>query len=230
MQIINKEQETQGPQEPANKTKELLKLGIVIGVCIICFVALYFFSKSSFATGEPYSIEVDGVIINPGETVQDLADSGFELSDYSTRQYSDESGTAIYSQVYDLSAEVEASTYYPMITLVKNGKGYAGIEVVNESSSPKTLAECKVSAVKIGSGFSYENADKVVLNGVSIKDITIDKMTEISGKPYETSDYKSYSDESPSGTEYIWKKHAYSMSIIIDNDGGLYEISSMYEK
>lgn len=113
---------------------------------------------------------------------------------------------------------------------MRNGQGYAGIEVTNESSSSKPLAECKVSAVSIASVYDYENADKVVLNGVSIQDITPDKMTEVSGKPYETTDYKSYSDEAPTGTEYIWKKHAYSMSVIIADDGSLYEISSKYEK
>lgn len=230
MQIINNEQEVQSSQEPANKMKDILKVVIVIGVCLLCLGALFIFSKSSIATGKPYAIEVDGILIKPGDTVQELADSGFELSDYTARQYSAESGTSIYSQVYDLSAEVDANSYYTQIKLVKDGMAYADIEVLNESATSKPLAECKVSAVVISMDNSYENTTKVVLNGVSLEDITVDKMTEISGKPYETSEYKSYSDESPSGTEYIWKKHAYSMNIIIDNEGALYKISTNYGK
>lgn len=206
----------QKPQT-GQSNKKLIIFLVATGVAFAVF--LYVFTHATFATGKPYSVDVDGTTILPGKTtVQELADAGFNLSDYSV----------LYKQAYDLSAEADARTNYLQIALVKDAKIYAHLEVMNKDASPKPLSACIVSNVNFTTTYDYQNDDKIAVNGVSLKDITPDKMIEASGKPFEVSDYKSY-DESRTGTEHVWKFHAYEMHVITLDDGSLYQVSSVFD-
>ncbi|HWP50739.1 MAG TPA: hypothetical protein VN626_03470 [Clostridia bacterium] len=217
MEILETTTEVSKPQ-PVRNNKKLV---MVIIVMVACFGAiLYVATHATFATGKPYSVEVEGLTILPGKTtVQDLVDAGYYLSDYSV----------LYKKGYDLTTPAEAKTNYTQIALVKDANIYAHLEVANESSSEKTLAECIVSNAEFTLTYDYQNEDTISVNGVKLKDITPDKMAEISGKPYKVSAYSSY-DKSHTGTESTWLFHAYALHVITLDDGSLYQVSSTYHE
>ena len=218
MEIIDKEKKV----EVIKSTKPVvaLKLVILFIICAAILIGLFYFQSTSFATGEPYEMEVDGYVIYPGKTtVSDLTEAGFNLSDYSS----------LYKDTYDVTAEAEAKTRYSMVSLVKEEEPYADIEIINESSNKKQLADCLISAVSIDLKKEYTNMDTLKIKNLELMGITPEKMSEAMNKDGKESEYKSYSDTSPTGTIYTWRSRNYSMNIIVSNEGNLLRIESKYK-
>lgn len=217
METIEKEQ-----QEPAfiarqkNKKKPIVVLAVVLIILIGLF---YIFTQTSIFSSDPYAVQLNGTTILPGETtVQELADAGYQLTDF----------TAYKKQAYDITDKADPKTNYTMIDLMKDGKVYANIEVMNQGSDKIPLSECIVSNVHFTKTSEYTDSDKIVFNTAARNDVTVDKMTAISGKPAETKEY-SPTDEKYKGTEYIWSSGFYHMHVVVLKDGTVYQISSTYE-
>ncbi len=87
-----------------------------------------------------------------------------------------------------------------------------------------------ISTSPLIAGKPYDDMDKVYLKGISLTDLTPDKLSEVMGKNSTAADYKSYSDTSPTGTSYTWSKGKYALEIVISTDGNLMSIKSNYNK
>ncbi|WMJ87032.1 hypothetical protein [Anaerocolumna sp. MB42-C2] len=218
MEIINREEKAEVLK--STKPVVVLKLIILFGICAAILSGLFYFQSTSFATGKPYEMEVGGYVIYPGKTtVSDLAEAGFELSDYSS----------LYKDTYDITSEAEAKTRYTMVSVVKEEEPYADIEIINDSSNKKQLGDCLISAVSIDVKKNYKNMDTLKIKSLGLMGITPEKMSEAMNKVGKESEYKSYSDTSPTGTIYTWRSRNYSMNIIISNEGNLLRIESKYK-
>lgn len=178
--------------------------------------------------GTPHLVTIDGFSVEPGKTtVQELSDAGFYISDTSMRKVAVSGGQVVsgYEEAYELSSEVEPKTYYYMLKLVKDGQSYAGLTVVNESSSKATLADCKVRSISVYS--SEEKADEAKLNGIAMKDLTVDALKESSGEPESEEEEESSEGKS---TVTSWAAGNYSMELTVKEDGTVSSFKSEYEK
>lgn len=220
MDTINMNNENKKSQA-VNKPAEILKVTLILALCAIALLGLYFISTSPLIAGKPYELEISGYTVQPGKTtVAELSEAGFSFSDFSSN----------YKEIYDVNTMVASKTKYQLVSLLKEGKLLADITIINESSSSKPLLNCLISEVTFNLEKPYDDLDKVNLKGISLTDLTPDKMSEAMGKKGTAADYKSYSDTSPTGTSYTWSKGKYALEIVISTDGNLMSIKSNYNK
>lgn len=168
--------------------------------------------------GEPYIMTVDGMQIIPGTTtVQELANAGYDLSDFTGKVWvTDEDGSQHweYGYVYDLTADAEAMTVYPAIILVKDGEQIGTLSIVNDKQSEIPIAECKIEGVTVhDDDLGHETAS---VEGVAFADMSAETLTEALGKPDTDTDSK---------TE--WERGDYSLTIEYE-DGQVIRVDSSY--
>ena len=96
---------------------------------------------------------------------------------------------------------------------------------MNESSRSATLADCKVRSITVYA--SDEEANTASLHGISMDQLTIERLAEAAGEPKKVSD-DLLSDVKR--TEAKWAKGNYSMELTVNEDGTVYSFSSGYEK
>lgn len=207
--------------QAVNKPAEILKATLILALCTIALLGLYLISTSPLIAGKPYELETSGYTIQPGKTtVAELTEAGFSFSDYSSN----------YKEIYDVNTMAASKTKYQLVSLLKEGKLLADVTIINESSTSKPLLNCLISEVTLNLEKPYDDMDKVYLKGISLTDLTPDKLSEVMGKNSTAADYKSYLDTSPTGTSYIWSKGKYALEIVISTDGNLMSIKSNYNK
>ena len=194
------------------------KIGKIAACTALCILLGSMLAGCGAGNNEPYAVTVDGMEIIPGTTtVQELADSGYELTDFSGRQMvRDEEGYAnfVYAYVYDLTAGAEAMTVYSSVILLKDGEEIAGLSIVNDKQSEIPIAECKVVTVTVDNGdLGYEQAS---VGGLIFSDLSAETLTEALGKPNTDTDSK---------TE--WRRGDYTLQIDYE-DGQVKSIRSSY--
>lgn len=171
---------------------------------------------------EPFLISLSDADIEPGvTTVQELSDAGYDFAYFlgNINLYSEEGSSNTFNSVYDLASEVEGNTINIGIVLVKNGEKVANVTIVNRSSKMKPLSECIICDVTVSADCAA--TENVVLAGIDFKDLSVDKLSEVFGKPdtaYETGDY------------FKWKRGDYSIDIRLNDDGSLKEIGTSHNE
>lgn len=218
MEIVDREQERyekeNSPEGKRKKWKEGL-VGLVIAA--VCCVVIYVLNHNPAFTGTPHEVTLGDTVILPGSTtVQELYDKGYDFSDLSAAKITQEG--RVYKEVFDISSEAEARTYYYSVILVKDEKGVATLDVVNEQSKAVPLSECKVRSVRV---YVWdEGAENAALDGFLLEELSVEKLSETAGKARESSD----------GSSYTWEKGNYSMTLNYDENGSLQSFISFYEK
>lgn len=188
-------------------------------VCIAgCLLLIGMLTGCTIGGGEPYVMTVDGMQITPGTTtVQELADAGYDLSDFTGKVLvTDEDGSQhwVYGYVYDLTADAEAMTVYPAIILVKDGEQIGTLSIVNDKQSEIPIAECKIEGVIVhDDDLGHETAS---VEGVAFADMSAETLKEALGKPDTDTDSK---------TE--WERGDYSFTIEYEG-GQVVRIDSSY--
>lgn len=214
MQTVDKEQERQEAQKiPEFQKKEKIK-NLLYGVGIVIFlIVAFFYYRSPSYTGTPYIIQMAGITIEPGKTtVQELADSGFEIADGILKQK---------VEYYDISSPVIGKSYTELLALMKGGERYATIVVVNEDSRKQPLAQCTVREIAID--VYDEAAETTILDGVKFSELTADLFTASRGKPYDN-----YTGGSET-TITVWEDAHYSLQLETATDGTTHRIQVRYE-
>ena len=201
------------------KTKHISK-GNIKAVCIAWGILLMgMLAGCGSGKGEPYIVTMSGVEVKPGQTtVQELADAGYEFTDLGGRSLmpvEDENGNKIYlyESVYDLTSEAEAKTEYSMIIMVKDGEQAASVSLINESSESVPVSECIISYMTID--IEYKDADKIMVEGISFDQLSIDKLVEVLGKQ----------SGKLNDSTTRWQRGDYSLNLEISEDGGPKKIS-----
>lgn len=194
------------------------KIGSQVACIAGCLLLVGMLTGCTIGGGEPYVMTVDGTQITPGTTtVQELADAGYELSDFTGQTWvSDENGNKYlaYAYVYDLTADAEAMTVYPSIVLLKDGEEIAMLSIVNDKQSDIPVAECKIESVTVhDDDLGYETAS---VEGVAFADMSAETLTEALGKPKTDTDSKTK-----------WERGDYSLTIEYE-DGQVIRIDSSY--
>lgn len=167
---------------------------------------------------EPFSMVLSDTEVRPGETrVQDLADAGYEFAYFlgGKSVATEEGSITVYDMVYDLSSEIEGNTINIGNVLVKEGQKVAGVTIVNRNSQAKPLSECIISDVTVDTDCA--ETENIIVGGIAFKDLSVEKLTEVFGKPdiaYDTGDY------------YKWERGDYSIDIGLNEDGSLNEIGT----
>lgn len=221
MRVVDMEQERMEQEKtPEGKRKKLLQ-NIATILAVAVFVAvMYLVYHHPFFVGQPHMVLVDGVTIVPGETtMEELNKEGYELSDWDHSEMVKENGKMqhIYTEVLDLSTQIEPRTYYSMV-LVKEGLGYATVEFVNESSSSVPITACKIRAVTVAD--YHEASQNAQLEGILFDELTVDALSAASG--LET--------EELNETYYTWEKGNYLMRLEFRENGTVESFTSGYEK
>lgn len=208
-----KQQEASDPKAKKNKTLEtILTLAVIAAVC----AGLYIMSHHPFFIGKPHAVVLENITAIPGTTTMgDLAAAGYEFSDLDHATWAGAEGYQ-YTEVLDVSAELEARTYYDLV-LVKNGTAYASIEVINEATSNKPFTECILREVTVGA--FNEGSNNTSVDGVSFGQLSEAALSEATGLSPEKV-----------GSKYLWKKGNYSLSLEVGDDGRIVGVSSKYEK
>ena len=229
MKVVDKEQERiERAKTPQGKQLKKAKALIVLGIVAAMAFYIYNANHNPLYIGSSHIVTVSGVTVEPGKTtVSDLLDTGFYIADNSVRGMNLSGGriTSGYDEPFSPDAPVEASSYYDMLRLVKDGKAYAYVSVVNESSRSATLADCKVRSITVYA--SDEEANTASLHGISMDQLTIERLAEAAGELKKVSD-DLLSDVKR--TEAKWAKGNYSMELTVNEDGTVYSFSSGYEK
>lgn len=195
--------------------KSVIKAAGIAG----CILLLGMMAGCGSGKGEPYVVTMSGVEVKPGQTtVQELADAGYEFTDLGGRSLmpvEDENGNKIYlyESVYDLTSEAEAKTEYSMIIMVKDGEQAASVSLINESSESVPVSECIISYMTID--IEYKDADKIMVEGVSFDQLSVDKLIELLGKQ----------SGKLNDSTTRWQRGDYSLNLEISEDGGPKKIS-----
>lgn len=205
MKTIDKEHERQTMQATPEYKKKAKRSNLLYGAFIaILFVGAILCSRSPSYIGTPHTMQIAGMAIEPGKTtVQELADHGFELSDsiVPTRGMAPRSLTT-----------VPTKSYVNFISLLKDGKDYATISIVNEDIGSKPIMECLVREIYVNEyDEDYQNA---VVDGVKLSDLTVQLLTEKNGEPNE-----SYPVDDGAAVQTQWEDAHYSIEIVAKNDG-----------
>ena len=187
---------------------------LILGIAALSFTAC--------GVKEPFLISLSDADIKPGiTTVQELADAGYDFA-YAFGNigpYTEEGRSNAFNNVYDLTSEIEGSTINIGNVLVKDGQKAASVTIVNRSHSAKPLSECIISDVTVS--VDCIETENVVLAEIPFKDCSVEKFTELFGKPhtaYETGDY------------FQWKRGDYSVDIRFNEDGSLKEIGTSHNE
>ena len=204
------------------KHKTLLMTAALVVLALIGRVLL----NSPATAGTPMEIEILGSTIRPGETtVDDLYAEGFQLSDIQSRQFDFNAGTSWYN-CYSPGIMTEGYTEYLGLLLIKDDEQVAAVDVVNENRSSQKLGACKVSEIAIYS-VDEEDMERCVVEGIPLKDLTLEKLTEVKGEPSGQWDI-----ETEDGTELhtTWSSKKYSLEIkSIQEDGRITTVSLEYD-
>lgn len=200
------------------KKKSLRKIGKKAACIALCILLGSVLTGCTIGGGEPYVMTVDGTQIIPGTTtVQNLADVGYELSDFTGQTWvtgEDGNKYLAYVYVYDLTADAEAMTVYSSIVLLKDGEEIAMLSIVNDKQSEIPIAECKIESVTVhNDDLGYETAS---VEGVAFTDMSAETLKEALGKPDTDTDSK---------TE--WERGDYSLTIEYE-DGQVKRVNSSY--
>lgn len=229
MNVVDKEQERiEKAKTPEGKKAKQLKTLATVAVVVIAAVYLYLSGHHPMFIGTPHIVSVGGITIEPGKTtVAELGAAGFYVSDFSMRKTQISGGqvTSGYAEAFDPSTPVDSKSYYNMLRLIKDGEAYASLSVVNESSSAKTLADCKVRSITVYA--SDEDAQSASVDGVSMSQMTQESLAAAAGEPKQISD-SSVSDEKLIVAK--WEKGNYGMELSTKEDGSVYSFTSKYEK
>lgn len=217
MNVTDREQEKQkAAQSPEGKKKKLVETVLIVAVIVVFCIGIYIVNHNPHFTGEPHAVALGGVTAIPGTTTMgELAAAGYEFSDRDHAEWTG-AGGYLYTEVLDLSAELEGRTYYDLV-LVKDGDAYADIEVINEATSSKAFTECVLREVAVKN--YHEGSDGVSVDGISFGQLSEAALTGAIGA----------SPESVAG-KYVWKKGNYSLSLELGDDGKVSGISSKYVK
>lgn len=229
MQIKDKEQERKEyEQSPQGKRKKILGNLVIFLIAAALLIALYVSDHHPAFIGTPHPTSIDGFAIIPGETTgAQLYEAGFQLADrsmFSVEIHGDTADSG-YRDFFPLDSELEKRSYVGGLSLIRDGKVYAFVDMVNETGSTKTLAETKVQGVTV-----YEDtlkAEVAQMEGISTGDMTLESLTAILGEPTsESSEYDADGDR----PEYIWSKGHYRAELVVHPDGHFHSFSSYYEK
>lgn len=220
MEIMDKEQERIVKEQEEQSQKGNKKLFAIIGRIVffaVLLIAFYFLDKSKILSGEPYPISVENITVIPGETtVQELAQAGYGLADPESREWVMENYTGYFynSEEIDLTAEVEANSYY-YVYLVKDGRTYAYLTIYNSGRS-KPVTECKISSFRVAS-FDV-NSDQAMILDIPFPEATEEAISERLGIEPKVSEYRT-----------LWKKGKYSVIYEPAEEGDGKAITSEYE-
>lgn len=229
MNVVDKEQERiEKAKTPEGKKAKQLKSIATAAVVVIAAAFLYLMGHHPMFIGTPHIVSVGGISIEPGKTtVGELGAAGFFLSDFSMRKTQISGGqvTSGYEEAFSLSTPVDSKSYYNMLRLIKDGEAYASLSVVNESTSSKTLADCKVRSITVYA--TDEDAQSASVDGISMAQLSQESLIGAAGEPKKIDD-SSVSDEKLSVAK--WEKGNYSMELSTKEDGTVYSITSKYEK
>lgn len=229
MKVVDKEQErAEAAASPEGKKKKLIGNLALALVVVVLAAVVYVMNHNPAFTGTPHVVTVAGFSIEPGKTtVQELADAGFGISDFSSLKTVITDGAPVtgYTEVFDLTSETEAKSYYNMLKLVREGKSYGALTVVNETSSAMPLADCKVREISVYS--SDEEADTATIDGIAMGQLSVEALTAVAGEPERTSDETNAEGKK---TSTFWEKGNYSMKLTVKEDGSAYVFTSSYEK
>lgn len=200
-------------QEKANtpEGKKAKKIQIFLGIvaAVIFFSVIYAITHNPNAPKDMVAITVQGVEIVPAKTkVQELLDSGFQLADQQ-----------VYNTI-DLETKAEANSYYTMIQLVKEEKGYGTITIANDSNTPQKIAKCTV--LKITVYDTHEGSENVLVDGAAMNELTYDDLVSKYGEPLgnEPGEYIG-------GTEFEWENKGYYFRTNVGDDGKLQFVQSV---
>lgn len=197
----------------------VLCLAIVIIAQVVGKIGISTFSKI-FDFGDPYTVVIDDIEIKPGKiTLQELANAGYEFAyPLGGGVLTADGELNITYSVYDLTKEAEGNTTYPSASsMLKDGKKIGTVSIVNRDTSPAPLSECYICDITInGDDLVTEN---IVIEGIEVKKLTIEKITETLGKSPKVSETQNC---------YTWSRGDYRLRIYLDDDGSLKSISSMH--
>lgn len=211
----------------AKRGRKISNIIYVLGIIIVATV-VYIYNNNPEIAGEAKTVQVGGFEVIPGETtVQDIADQGFDISDYTSRstQVVGDSVVSGYTEMIDIASPVEGRSYYNGLKMVKEGQAYASLSVVNESKVGNTLASCKVRSVKVYD--SDEDAENAVLEGIPMKDLTVKALTEKIG---EAEVSEGVDDAGEKRITSTWEKEVFSLEVVTDEAGKVFSFTSSYEK
>lgn len=218
MEIIDKEQEKIAAEQETQKGKKN-QFAILWRVAFfaVIFIAFYLVDKSHILSGEPYPISVENITVIPGETtVQELVQAGYGLANPESREWVMENYTGYFynSEEIDLTAEVEANSYY-YVYLVKDGRSYAYLTIYNSGRS-KPVTECKISSLTVG---DYDlNSDQAMILDIPFPEATEEAISQRLGIEPEVSEFRT-----------LWKKGKYSVIYKPSEEGDVKTITSEYE-
>lgn len=210
---------TEKKQLPVKRREELVRylrkaMMLMIGMTMMCLTGC--------GSSEPYPVTLTSAEVIPGETTaQDLADAGYDFAYIlgGKTVVTEEGSATVFNMVYDLSSEIEGNTINIGNVLVKEGQKVAGVTIVNRNSQAKPLSECIISDITVD--VDCAETENVMIEGVAFKELSVEKLTEILGKPdiaYDTGDY------------YKWERGKYSIDISLNEDGSLDEVGSNHNE
>lgn len=228
MNTADKEQHTKKPISEKEKKARVRAALVFVVLGILIVAMLYLADHHPAFTGTPFTVTAGGCTIKPGETtVQELADAGFTFTNFNSLKTPVFNGKTVGGapDSLSLSENVKAKSYYDLIQLRKDGELYATLSVVNESSSSKTLADCKIRSISVYS--SYEDAGNSSVAGIPMDQLSVETLKAAAGEP-ESSRDDNLSDEKKVVT--IWKNIRYSMELSVSEDGSVYSFTSKYSK
>ena len=229
MQIRDKEQERKDYENsPEGRRKSLIVKVIFVVAVVACMAVIYVTSHNPAFTGTPHVVVVDGVEIIPGETTgAQLYEAGFQIADRSMYSVDLTAQGAVsgYKSFLPLDTEAEKETYYYGLSLIKEGKSYATLQMINEASSTKTLGEMKVREIIVYG--SSENAENASLEGIPVSALTKAALTEKAGEPERE---ETIPEDEEEHTQIRWAKGNYKMELVLNEDGTCYSFGSFYER
>lgn len=222
---LNEERQKKENTQEGKKRKLVVNM-IIAAVIIVALGAAYIMRHHPAFIGTPHNMTIDGVTITPGvTTLGDLADAGFQFTDYSQRALNT-SGNQVetyYKQFYDITESADARTVYSEIYMIKDNKHYGSVDVVNESGSAVPLSECMVRETAVNK--NHYLSEKATIDGIAFSDISLDSAKKLFGESVKESP-----NLSGKNTDYTWKKGNYSAQITVTSEGILDGISSKYDK
>ncbi len=229
MKIQDKEQERKEYQNsPQGKRKSFLA-GLILFLFMAALLGVvYVMDHNPAYTGTPYKAVVDGFEIIPGETTgAQLYEAGFQLADQSmfSIEINGQSASSGFRDFFPLETKLEKRSYVDGLSLIQDGHAHAHLEMVNESSFSKTLAEAKVQGITV-----YRddvNAEQASLEGISTGELSKQTLTERLGEPKEES---TQFDVEGDRTELVWAKGNYKTELVLAPDGSFHSFYSRYRK
>lgn len=216
MEVVDKGKEwMEWLESPEMKRKKRNRVILALVLFILFWAGSLLVRRSGVITGQVHAVTLENAVVEPGNTtVAYLVEAGYGFSDLEHVKVTMDG--LIYDDVFDVSMKTESKSDYFLI-LVRDGKQYARVEVLNDGYWSKPFSECVIRSITVEA--DYEGAGQAALENIPLEELTVDKLTQIAGMEPDAED-----------RAYTWKKTVYSMKLELESDGAVKSFTSSCRK